>query len=302
MSDEQAMQFNEPSWISLEPRNHFVYNALLSYLDKASANPATVQQLTDSTITALSSMSTENASADQYTAESRILFAVLFTIVKQLDAAAVQQDQLIKFVLSLRHVPLPETVTQDINLRGMDSNMNAELGKLINVLADFEADAPMHPPLEARPCHRYTQRKHQPWRQRRLTGGEWASINAFIARLHIAAPDLTRLDIRGLFAMIEALEQSLTSNQLEDVLPAAACWIVYAGKTLQTNDIRYANIGDDGSRRFPGSKGELWTGRHAFNQARWEFWMQRFAEIAARSDVSTTVRQAAWNALEAESQ
>ncbi len=34
--------------------------------------------------------------------------------------------------------------------------------------------------------------------------------NAFVARLHTAAPEIIRMDLRGLFAMIEALEQPLT--------------------------------------------------------------------------------------------
>lgn len=100
--------------------------------------------------------------------------------------------------------------------------------------------------------------------------------------------------------MIEALEQPLTPSQLDDVLPAAACWILYAGKELRNNDVDYPCPPDTGgTRRLPWSKGEPWDGPHAFSHARWEFWMERLREIAERSDVSETVRLAALNALEA---
>jgi hypothetical protein len=295
------MLFNEPSWINIEPRNHLVFETLLSFLDRASADPANVQQLADTTVTILRSISTKNPSVDQYRFESRVLFGILFTVVKQIDVTSAQQDHLIKLVLSLRHMPLPATVAQEIDpRRDLDSNMNEELNKLINVLSDFEREAPLHPHLENRPNYTHRSREHPPWRQRCLTAGEWVNINAFIARLHTSAPDLTKLDLRGLFAMIEALELPLTSSQLDDVLPAAACWIIYAGNELRNNDIPYAYYDDDGgTKRSPWSKSELWNGPHAFNQARWEFWMQRFKDIAERGDVSNTVRLAAWHALEA---
>ena len=297
------MQPNEPDWISLAPGNHTVFNTLLSFLDCASAHPANVQHLADSTITTLRSTGTPNPSVGQYRFESRLLFGILFTIVKQLDAAAAQQDHPIKLVLSLRHVPLPATVTQEIDPQALDRDMNQELSKLINVLADFERDAPLHPRLEARPNHTIAGPERPPWRLepgRYLTASEWANVNAFVARLHTAAPDLPKLDLRGLFAMIEALEQPLTPSQLEDVLPAAACWILYAGNELRSNDIPYAYYDYDGGvKRLPWSKGQLWNGQHAFNRARWEFWMQRFRDIMERRDVSDTVRLAALQALEA---
>ena len=161
----------------------------------------------------------------------------------------------------------------------------------------------MHPRLEDRVNYAGRGIARSPWRLdpgKSLTGGEWANINAFLARLHTAAPDVARLDVRELFAMIEALEQPLTSSRLEDVLPAAAYWIIYAGNELRGNDIPYAFYNDDGgSRRLPYSRGELWNGLHAFNQARWEFWMQRFKDVTERTDVSHAVRRIALRALEA---
>jgi hypothetical protein len=297
------MQFNESSWISVEPRNHTVFETLLSFLDSASSGPANVQHFAESTVVSLRSVGSSGPSVNQYRFESRVLFAILFTIITQLDPAAAQQDYLIILVTSLRDVPLPTSVVQEIDSRDLDSNMNEDLRKLITVLSDFERDAPLYPRLEERSNYLTSLPERTPWQRplgQCLTASEWASINAFVARLHHSAPDVLKLDLRGLFAMIEALELPLTSSQLEDVLPAAVCWIIYAGHELRTNNVPYAGYDDTGgSRRLPWSRGSLWNGPHAFNQARWEFWMQRFKDIAERSDVSDTVRLAAFHALEA---
>ena len=297
------MQLDEPSWISVQPQNHAVFDALVSFIESASSDPDNLQHLADSTIITLLSAGSQDPSVDQYRLESRILFATVFTVIKQLDAAAVRQDHLIKLVLSLRDVPLPPTVTQEIAPGDLDDNINEDLSKLINVFSDFERDAPLHPRLEDRANYAGRGIARSPWRLEpgeTLTAGEWANVNAFLARLHTAAPDVARLDVRGLFAMIEALEQPLTSSQLDDVLPAAAYWIIYGGNELRGNDIPYAFYDDDGgSRRLPYSRGQLWNGQHAFNQARWEFWMQRFKDVAERTDVSDGVRGIALRALEA---
>lgn len=296
------MQFNEPSWIASEPKNHMVFSELQSFINRTSSDPTNVQNYADSTIFSLLSTSTHDPSVDQYRFESRVIFGILFTLVKQLNAAAVQQDHLVNLVTSLRQVQIPISAAQEIDPRALDSNMNEDLSKLINVWSSLERDAPLHPPLEDRPIFKDTPSEHPAWRQdpgHYLTAEEWANLNTFIARLHTAAPDVTKLDLRGLFALIEALEQRLTPQQLEDAVPAAACWIIYAGNELRNNNIPCAGYEDDsGCKRLPWSKGELWAGPHAFNQARWEFWMLRFKEIAEREDVTDTVKLAAWNALD----
>ncbi len=305
-SYRSKMHFHEPDWISVEPRNHIVFEMLVCFINSASADPTSVQHFADSTINALTSISTPDPSVEQYRNESRVMFGILFTIITQLDAAAPSQDHLVKLVLSLRCVPLPATVVQgfEVNDPGaLDSDMNQDLSKLKNVLSSFEADAPLHPRNEDRPNIPRADWEYSPWRQapgRHLTADAWASINAFVAQLHTATPDLIHLDLRGLYAMIEALEQPLSPSRLEDVLPTAAYWVIYAGKALKSNDVPYADYDyDGGTKKLPWSKGELWTGQHAFNQARWEFWMQKFKDISERNDVSEAVRVAALRAFQA---
>lgn len=296
------MDFNEPPWVATDPGKHAIFAELRSFVDEASAEPAESQTLARSTVEALCSLGAREPSNEDYRQESRVLFGVLCTMVKQLDAAAPQQDYMVTLVLSLRDVPVPATAMQGFDYPDEHKDMNRELLCLKNVWADFDQDAPLHPRLEDRSIYPRA-REGSPWRLeqfRSLSGQEWTNLNAFVARLHVAAPDLWHWDLRGLYAMIEALEQPLSSSRLDDVLPAAASWIIYAGEQLKSNDVPYAYYPDDGgAKRYPWSKGELWHGPHAFNSARWEFWMQRFKEISGREDVSDEVRAAASAAFEA---
>lgn len=105
--------------------------------------------------------------------------------------------------------------------------------------SDFELDAPVFPRYEDQ--HGHIARWPDgvlpgPWRAA-LSGPEWSSLNPFVARLHSAAPELQLLDLVGLRAMLEALEETQPAHVLEDVLPAAACWIIYAGGMLNGNKI-----------------------------------------------------------------
>ena len=300
------MQFDEPAWMVSQPGSHEVFNTLVSFISNAFAEPDDVQYHVESTITTLEALSIQNPTITQYKAQSRMLFAIILAIVKQLDADATQQNNLITLVLSLRELPLPANVAQGIDPGPMGSDMNRSLTQFIHVWSDIEYDAPLHPRFDDRPGLPIVSGERPPWRlepNRYLSATAWTNLNAFMARLHTSAPDVQRLDTRGLFAMIEALEQPLTPSRLDDVLPAAACWIIYAGQVLKKNDIPYAYFPEDfGSKRMPWSKGELWNGPYAFNRPRWDFWMQKFREISERDNVSGPVREVALRAFNAGSQ
>lgn len=306
--DEEAncrtMHFETAEWIKSDPSNQAVFDTLVTFLENASTDSANLKQLVASTTATLTSFGMQHPDAEECSAQSRILFAILLTIVQQLDYAAAQQDHLVLLVLDLRNVTIPATVSESIDEDAIDSNMNHDLSNLINVWSNFERDASLHPRREDRPDYRDYDDHRPPWRQlpgRYLTAAQWTSLNAFLARLHVAAPDVSHLDLRGLFAMIEALEQPLSPMQLEDAVPAAACWILFAGEKLRTNDVSYAYRVTT-SKRLPWSKGELWQGQHAFNQERWHFWMQRFSAIADRADVDQNTRLMALRAFQAGSQ
>ena len=80
------------------------------------------------------------------------------------------------------------------------------------------------------------------------------------------------LDLKGLFALIDALEYKYGAGALDDLVPAAAVWVIFAGRKVKFNDVGYPPSGDDvGSGRLPWSAGPLWGGKKGFSDERWGF-------------------------------
>ena len=85
-----------------------------------------------------------------------------------------------------------------------------------------------------------------------LSGSEWTSVNAFLARLHAASPGLHYSDLKGMWFILEALEREHAPSTLDDLVPSAACWILYAGRELKNNSEDYCHYDfDDESKRLP---------------------------------------------------
>ncbi|KAK6437034.1 hypothetical protein LTR95_006772 [Oleoguttula sp. CCFEE 5521] len=277
------MGIDEPEWIGGDPRYHIVFETLVEFIASASENATKRDELVNEAIATLLSVGTQDPSMDEYKLDSLALFGILLTIVKQIDATTAGHDAAVKLVMAIRNAPLPSSVAQTTDRYDRNREVHLQMTTFIGALSSFELDAPLHPCLEDRPS---------------TIPSEWASLNAFIAKVHAAEPDILKLDYRGLFAMIEALEEPRTGSELEDVLPAATAWIIYAGSALKINDFPYACYPTE-SKQMPWSRGEMWTGQHAFNPERWEFWMLRFRQIAEREDVSNAVRKTALEAVQA---
>jgi hypothetical protein len=110
-----------------------------------------------------------------------------------------------------------------------------------------------------------------------MSGAEWTNLNAFAARLHNVIDRLPYLDLKALFALLDALEESIATIALYNLVPSAACWILYAGFKLKTNNIGYPESGyDDGSKRVPWNVEDLYNGPRGFNEKRWLFWKETF--------------------------
>nr|OQO29650.1 hypothetical protein B0A51_02258 [Rachicladosporium sp. CCFEE 5018] len=300
MCKVSAMDIDEPEWISGEPSYHPVFETLFALIDGAPQDLEVWPHYIDKTIPSLHSLGTQAPTAEQYKVDSRVLYAILLTMVKQIDPATTAHDHLVKLVLTIRNLSMPPTVVQTIDKYDRNNEIHLELTPFIGAYSSFEQDAPLHPPLDERPSSIIFQDR-PPWRlphYQSLKPLEWASVNAFIAKIHSAEPEIPKLDVRGLFTMIEALEEVRTGAELEGVVPAASMWIIYAGSALKSNDIPYVCYPTE-SKRMPWSRGELWKGRHAFSAERWQFWLRRFREVAEREDVSDAVRSAALRAVEA---
>ncbi|KAJ5970270.1 uncharacterized protein N7479_000188 [Penicillium vulpinum] len=87
---------------------------------------------------------------------------------------------------------------------------------------------------------------------------------------------------------LETPEQSSARN-LEALIPAAAAWISILGA-----EIYQWNEEFDGAL---GRGGPLWKGQHGFCKERWQFWKERFGELAViEVEIGDEVRTAAKNA------
>lgn len=176
-----------------------------------------------------------------------------------------------------------------------------DLSMLLDVWDDLEFDAPLMP----RMCERKSDPnllKNRflpgPWRSRNMipmSSEAWASLNAFVARLY-AQTDVSSLEDRALFALTEALEEDKPATALDDVVPAAACWILYAGQKIKEHnrgheaDYDYAM----GITRLPSparSRGSLWKGADGVSDERWRFWKTRFGDLADRTGLKRNTRQ-----------
>ena len=77
--------------------------------------------------------------------ESRVLFAILLTLLQQIVADAAEQESLIELVVLLGKLPLPESVLEEIDKEDwIKMEMNTDLSNFKNVWSGISHDAPLH--------------------------------------------------------------------------------------------------------------------------------------------------------------
>jgi hypothetical protein len=221
------------------------------------------------------------------------LWGTLFWIVKQVPPSHEYQVRLVSLVLSIRDVEPPAGKGPDAYEEVTGERFWTGLPFVRKMWADYEDKAPLVPPMDERPDSfpkTESMTSPGPWLTR-LTGQDWTNLQAFSARLH-ASSDLPFLDLRGLFALLEALEREQDAATLDNLVPAAACWILYAGSKLRNNSIPYPPYDfEDHVKRVPWSVGELYHGKKGFNAERWEFWWLRFGIMKDCEDLKVETRQ-----------
>jgi hypothetical protein len=117
-------------------------------------------------------------------------------------------------------------------------------------------------------------------------------VNALLARLHTASPGLRYADPTGMWTILEALEREHTPSTLDDLVPGAACWVLYAGRELKNNSEDYPQYDfADESKRLPWSVGELYDGPKGFSDERWMFWKGRFNGMRRREDLREDLQE-----------
>ena len=276
---------HEPSFAGSNAIVDGAYSLLTNYLHDSSGNANdTAQSLTALVEPYLTPL--DQPQPVEY------LWATLFWIVKQLPPNDPRQFSLAEIFLQIREIPLPAGEGRDAYEEDALDQFWTDLPFWRATWSDYEREAPLVPPMGMRPgaIEDAPSRARLPWRGTPLLGSEWTNLNAFLAKLH-SASDLPYLDLKGLYALLEALEERQARETVEDLLPAAACWILYAGEALWSNSVPYPHYRDiDGSKRLPWSVGELYHGPKCFSTERWSFWKMRFGVFEAREDLSDEVR------------
>ncbi|KAL8731632.1 MAG: hypothetical protein Q9166_003320 [cf. Caloplaca sp. 2 TL-2023] len=113
------------------------------------------------------------------------------------------------------------------------------------------------------------------------TPSGWASMNAFVAQF--TAAGVANYNRYAIWALRDALEDPVGHESsvgypcnLDRHVPAAAVWILYAGKVMYTEWLGLEEPQDRG--------GSLWEGK-GFEAGRWGFWKERFRWVGKQREV-----------------
>ena len=282
-----------PSWAQGKPRASAIYSDLSNYLyhhgSSSEAAQAIVQHVDF----------TEDF--DDCFNNCAQLWALTFYV-----AASLSPDDEAHDALSKLHVAISE-------LEGPTKNVSDEFLYHYKVWHDLPVYnfiyanhihiAPLHPPMSERPgIHRLGRRVSYlpPWKSTTYTvnGKNLTGINALHAKVWGKLPYLACMDDKALATMIDALEEEHDGTALDDLVPSAACWMLYAGEVMRKHDREFKTPCEDGCKRLPDSRGDLWHGRIGFSSERWAFWREGFEAIGTREDVGDGTKNFARRAVE----
>ncbi|MCO5558719.1 hypothetical protein L7F22_012305 [Adiantum nelumboides] len=111
------------------------------------------------------------------------------------------------------------------------------------------------------------------------TREQWASMNAFVARLSVA--HVLNFKLYGIWTMRHAFEEHEGTLLQDEHVPAAATWVLEAGHLMYELAVK-AQPPDNIERAANG--GSLWAGRIWYSLERWAFWKQGFKAAMAQAD------------------
>ena len=125
----------------------------------------------------------------------------------------------------------------------------------------------------------------------------WASLNAFTAR--ITAASVLNFENYAMWILRHTLEEARRNEEerieeVDDNLPAAATWIIYAGQIVYHNAAKdYA----DSTETHPSHIRFLRNFTKPFSMERWNFWKERFEFFRDHEVLKQTTRDSAGEAL-----
>ncbi|KAI9655915.1 MAG: hypothetical protein M1831_004760 [Alyxoria varia] len=246
--------------------------------------------------------------------ELEFLWAIVCHYVKQIRPRHAYQLKLLLLLQQIRKRPNPAALPYNSINRGRPFWPRLEF--LHVAYHRYEHYAPIYPPRvmreESQTLYRTEFAGMGYPEPKEVTPRQWTNLNSFIAQLnYMSNAQVEDLDKKGLYAVIDALEENLEGAKMDDLLPSAAEWILCSGKLLRYKRQYYNDTGFYLGDVYPRSDiytgGPLWEAcrprlpndaRLAFSYKRWLFWQDRLRDISGRSDVSEATRETARKALD----
>ena len=142
-------------------------------------------------------------------------------------------------------------------------------------------------PWEERPDDLFGYRKNTPF-----SPNAWASLNAFTAR--ITAASVSNFEIYAIWILKHVLEQERKDEEVDNNLPAATMWIIYAGRIVYHNA---AKDWTDSPETHPAHIRYLRRFNEPFSMERWGFWKERFEFFRHHEALKQSTRESAGEAL-----
>ena len=120
----------------------------------------------------------------------------------------------------------------------------------------------------------------------------WTSLNAFTARLTVAS--VLNFETYAIWILRHTLEEERMNEEVDDNLPAAAMWIIYAGQMVYHNA---AKDYTDSTETHPSYIRYLRKFTKPFSIERWNFWKERFEFFQNHEVLKQITRDNAGEAL-----
>ncbi|KAI9666745.1 MAG: hypothetical protein M1831_001520 [Alyxoria varia] len=196
------------------------------------------------------------------------LFAVAFHYVRQIPVKHPCQLKLVTLFEFVRTLPPPaegdiESVDDGVEWAG-EKFWNS-LPKLVTVFDKYELYGPAYPPRlhkgdNLKRLQKYLQVDPITWPEPlMLNDVEYANIHGFLAELWALAGEelgsvFRKADFWCLCALMDALEEEIPPPKPDQLLPAAAAWILCAGRRLREHRLYVTAYTKDTPDHEPGDR------------------------------------------------
>lgn len=211
------------------------------------------------------------------------LWGVMFFMATTYHPSSPKHYLIVDLILEIRKCSAPPSQARFDFEKQAGCLFWVDLPMWLDVWNDFEFDAPIVPrkaDRQSAPTLTDNRFLPGPWRNgdgTPMKWDAWASLNALGARV-CSQTSIGLLAMKAHCALAEGLGEDKPAFGLDDAVPAAATWMLYAGKKIREDC--QAGYEDDAT-------GET---KNGFSKERWEFWKKRFGDLADRKDLKRNTR------------